>query len=227
MQLPNATTQCFADAQQLAAAATEWIIEQANAALTARGVFRLVLAGGTTPAAIYRQLGALDQDWRGWQFYFGDERCLPVADPERNSQLAATTWFEPAGIDHRQIVAIPAECGPVEAARRYAQLIQTALPFDLVLLGMGEDGHTASLFPDGCAFTEQQLTLAVTNAPKPPPQRVSLTPTALAASRQRLLLVTGESKRRALHAWQQGVALPIAEVAKHGSLNVFVDQVAT
>ena len=118
-----------------------------------------------------------------------------------------------------------AELGPEAAAASYAPLVEAALPFDLVLLGMGEDGHTASLFP-GHAVPEGALVIPVHDAPKPPADRVSLTPMALTAAREVLILVTGVGKRQALAAWRDGADLPVARVAAAGQTIVLLDRAA-
>jgi 6-phosphogluconolactonase len=123
------------------------ILDQANAAIAKRGRFRLVLAGGTTPTAAYRLLRDRDADWAAWHLYHGDERCLAVGDPERNSLVADEAWLHHVPVPRTQVHPIPAELGAEPAAEAYAAVVAEALPFDLVLLGIGEDGHTASLFP--------------------------------------------------------------------------------
>ncbi|MBK5968566.1 MULTISPECIES: 6-phosphogluconolactonase [Thiorhodovibrio] len=229
MQLPGVETQVFEDAKAVAEAAAERIMQLGRAAVAERGWFNLVLAGGTTPEAAYRLLAQTHQDWSGWRFFVGDERCLPVDDPQRNSRMALNSWLEPAGIHPSQLAAIPAELGPEAAASAYAPVVAEALPFDLVLLGMGEDGHTASLFPGLASDRElsgPDLVVPVRDAPKPPPDRVSLTAGALGACRQMLLLVTGAGKHHALEQWQQGAALPVARVAAAGSALIMLDQSA-
>lgn len=229
MRLPGVETRVFDDAEAVAEAATAMITQLGRAALAEHGRFHLVLAGGTTPEAAYRLLARLRQDWSGWRFFIGDERCLPADDLERNSRMALTAWLEPAGIDAKQLAAIPAELGPEAAASAYAPVVAEALPFDLVLLGMGEDGHTASLFPGLVSDRElsgPDLVVPVRDAPKPPPERVSLTARALGSCRRMLLLVTGAGKYPALLQWQQGEALPVARVAAAGSALVMLDRAA-
>lgn len=209
-------TNVLADAQAVAERACALISTSAAQAISARGVFRIVLAGGTTPQQAYALLAKTPQDWARWQVFWGDERCVPVTDPQRNSQWR---W---AGAQH---FPIPAELGAQTAAEAYAQTIAKYLPFDLVLLGMGEDGHTASLFP-GADLAQSATTVAVYHAPKPPSERVSLTIEALQACRQQLVLVTGASKAQAVKAWRAGAALPIAAAVRADAW-VLLDQAAT
>lgn len=223
MQLPNATTEILPNADAVATRAADLILQTGRAALAARGRCHLVLAGGSTPAAAYRRLARAEQDWTNWLFYFGDERCLPAQDPERNSQMARTAWLDAVGIAPECILTLPAELGPEEAARRYEPVIAAARAFDLVLLGIGEDGHTASLFP-GRESLQQRLVMPVFDAPKPPPERVSLTLEALGRAHQRLVLATGRGKHQALLDWQSGACSPIAQVAALGRTHVLLDR---
>lgn len=192
------------------------IARYAAEAVADHGRFRVVLAGGTTPLMAYRRLAAADLQWRSWQVYFGDERCLVPDHPERNSRAAAEALLDHVPIPPDRIHPIHAELGPEAAAEDYRGLISGALPFDLVLLGMGEDGHTASLFP-GRVILDDTLVIPVHEAPKPPPDRVSLTVRALACTKHLLIVVTGASKRDAMDAWQRGAGLPVDRVARAAS----------
>jgi 6-phosphogluconolactonase len=225
MPAPEASPdwQYLPDADAVAAAATALILSAADAAIDARGEFRLVLAGGSTPQRVYRLLATSPADWSRWHIYFGDERCLPERDPERNSHMAAVAWLEQAAVPQRNVHPIPAELGPVAAARQYALLVATARPFDMVLLGMGEDGHTASLFP-GQVHPAGEPVHAVCNAPKPPPERVSLSGEVLSDSRDVLILITGTGKRAAVQRWQTGEDLPITRITARDHLRVLVDR---
>jgi len=224
--MDNSCWHIFPDPQSVAETACQHILQAAEQAIQQRDAFHLVLAGGSTPEQTYHLLAKAQADWSKWHIYYGDERCLPVEHPERNSQMAQQAWLAQSTIPSHQQHAIPAELGAETAAQQYAQTIETVLPFDVVLLGMGEDGHTASLFPGYCLET-QQLTQAVFDAPKPPPERVSLTVSALQNTQKILFLVTGANKREALQAWQAGKALPAREVAIGANAHVFVDQVAS
>ena len=210
------------DSDSLARAATRHILATAERAIAGHGEFRVVLAGGTTPAAVYRQLADATADWSCWQFYFGDERCLPADHPERNSVMVRRSWLDRVPVPAGNIHAIPAENGAVVAARAYAPLVAAAVPFDLVLLGMGEDGHTASLFP-GHAHAPGELVHAVQGAPKPPPERVSLGTTALNSAAGVLVLVSGTGKHAALLDWKRGERLPITYIQGQNGVDVYLD----
>ncbi len=210
------------DAQEVARETARVILASAAEAVAGGRPFRLVLAGGTTPMAAYRILAESEADWDAWEVYFGDERCLPTTDPARNSLAARDAFLDRVPIPRAQIFDIPAELGAEPAAEIYGRTVEAALPFDLVLLGMGEDGHTASLFP-GHPVAVDALVQAVYGAPKPPSERVSLSLKALASCRRMLILVTGAGKREALAAWRRGVSLPVARVATAAKARVLMD----
>lgn len=213
------------DADAVALEAAQRILQSAARAIAEHGLFRIVLAGGRTPEAAYRLLVGADTDWSRWEIYFGDERCLPVDDAERNSLMAARALLDPVAIPAANIHPIPAEHGAEAAAKAYQPVIRAALPFDLVLLGIGEDGHTASLFP-GQQHPAGQLVHAVHNAPKPPPDRVSLGAGALSEAREVLILATGAGKRAAIKAWRAGEPLPIAAIGGPAYVDVLLDRAA-
>jgi 6-phosphogluconolactonase len=213
------------DERTLQHAAFEAILAGAARAIRERGRFHLVLAGGNTPRAIYRELCAAQTDWSAWHIYFGDERCLPPADPARNSRMAAEVWLDRVPIPPSQLHAIPGELGASQAARMYTEALQTAGDFDLVLLGLGEDGHTASLFPGhewGTAPGSPDV-LAVFDAPKPPPQRVSLSAARLSRARQVMFLVSGESKHKAVAEWRAGKNIPARAIVPTAGVDVLVE----
>lgn len=222
---PDVNPSIYDDMQGVAEAAVALILNAASAAISARGIFHLVLAGGSTPQLAYRLLVNADTDWSRWQLYFGDERCLPVDDPERNSVMAQQAWLDHVTIPLRQIHPIPAELGPEQGAAAYTAVIKEAIPFDMVLLGMGEDGHTASLFPKH-QHNEGELVHAIHNAPKPPSDRISLSRATLAATRQLVLLVTGSSKQVALQQWKAGKKLPVASIQPDSRVELLLDKQA-
>ena len=221
----NINWQCLANADAVATHATELILQAAADAIHERGVFHLVLAGGRTPEKVYQHLASAQADWKNWQIYFGDERCLPADHAERNSRIAASAWLAHGAVPVDNIHPVPAELGAEAAATRYAPIIDRARPFDLVLLGMGEDGHTASLFP-GQHHPDTESVHAVHHAPKPPPDRVSLSRASLSDSHDVLVLITGRGKQAALQQWQAGEDLPIAGITAHHRITVLIDEAA-
>jgi len=216
----------LATAQDVAQAALAEILDAARRAIEAHGRFRLVLAGGITPAQVYRLLAKQDCNWPLWYFYLGDERCLPVDHPDRNSHMIEHTLLDRISVPEKNVHMICAELGAKQAALDYSHTIETALPFDLVLLGMGEDGHTASLFP-GQTHPENERAHAIYNAPKPPPERVSLSMKALSDNQQLLILVCGEGKKLALTQWEQGLTLPITKITSRGRIRILLDETAS
>ena len=201
----------FDDIDSLSIAAANRIAELSAEAIAARGVFRIALAGGETPRRCYEQLRQLPLEWVRVQVYFGDERCLPIGDAQRNDSMARETLLDKVAIPAANVHSIPAELGAVVAATNYAATLGGE-PLDLVLLGMGEDGHTASLFPGNPATASLDAVVAVFGAPKPPPERVSLGMATLNAARHKLLLVAGAGKRAALERIEQGELLPAATI---------------
>ncbi|MBI1173693.1 MAG: 6-phosphogluconolactonase [Sideroxydans sp.] len=201
------------------------ILGSAAQAIHERGQFHLVLAGGNTPRGIYRGLCAARTDWSAWHIYFSDERCLSPLDAGRNSRMAADAWFDYVPVPPLQLHAIPGELGATVAARMYAETLRTVGDFDLVLLGLGEDGHTASLFPghEWGAAPGSPDTLAVFDAPKPPLQRVSLSAARLSRARQVIFLVSGEPKHRAVAAWRAGKNIPARAVTPAAGVDAVVE----
>jgi len=217
---------CPGDADAVATQATAFILQLAASAIQQQGVFRLVLAGGNTPQQVYRKLAQSQADWSRWHIYFGDERCLPIDDENRNSHMANTAWLKQVDIPVHNIHPIPAEQGAETAAAAYATVIKHARPFDLVLLGMGEDGHTASLFP-GQQHPENETVHAIHLAPKPPAERVSLSRISLSDTAEVLVLITGAGKHPAVARWQSGEALPVATITAHHRVTVLLDTAAS
>jgi len=218
----------FVDAPTLVAAAVEYVTRSASRAIGARGVFHIVLAGGNTPRAVYRELVHLDTDWARWQVWFGDERCLPEGDAQRNDSMARSEWLDRVPIPPGNIHPIAAELGAKAAAAAYARDLEQVRGFDLVLLGLGEDGHTASLFPGDtqASGSDGSGVIAVTHAPKPPPQRVSLGAGRLGRSHEVLFLVTGTGKRDAVRRWRAGQDLPAARIMPLTGVDVYLDAAA-
>lgn len=213
------------DEQDLVERAVDDILEAARAALAARGRFHLALAGGRTPQAVYAALAERAPALDGWRILFGDERCLPPADPERNSRMASAAWLSRVALPADAVLPIPAELGAEAAAVAYAGQICTLLPLDLVILGVGEDGHTASLFP-GHPLDPGAVVVAVAGAPKPPAQRVSLGLSVLRGARRRLVLATGAGKAAAVAAWRRGESLPIQQATAGLETRVLLDRAA-
>jgi 6-phosphogluconolactonase len=184
--------------------------------------FSIVLAGGQTPLELYTLLSREPMHWEKWHVYLGDERCLPPSHPGRNSFQIKRTLLTHVPIPAEQIFMPAAELGPVEAASRYSAVLAKTGEFDLVLLGLGEDGHTASLFPGRAMGQEQEAAdvLPVFDAPKLPPERISLSARRLSRSRRVLFLVTGAGKREAVANWRQGKQIPASLISASQAVTV-------
>lgn len=207
--------------------AVTWIAAAAREAVAARGAFRLVLAGGETPRGVYEELRAIDTDWSAWQVWFGDERCLARDDPRRNSRMAEAALLSHVPIPPERVYVVRGERGAEQAAADYRAALAGAPEFDLVLLGLGEDGHTASLFPgdDWGEAPGAPDVLAVHAAPKPPAERVSLSARRLGRTRCALFLVTGAGKYGAVSAWRTGGDLPAASIRPPAGVDVLVERI--
>jgi len=172
------------------------------AAALAEGARTLVLAGGNTPKRTYELLTQRDITWGRVTILFGDERCVPPDHPDSNYRLARESLLDRVapGSVHR----IAGELGPDEAAELYSRIVASLAPLDVVLLGAGEDGHTASLFPGHPEVNATGWAVGVRNAPKPPPDRVSLTLSALQGARKVIVLATGAGKADAVAKAKRG-----------------------
>jgi 6-phosphogluconolactonase len=213
--------------EPFARAAAQFVLDTAMRASLARGIFRIVLAGGATPRPVYECLRECVADWPAWHVYFGDERCVPVDHPDRNSRMALDAVLSHVPVERAHIYAIPAEHGARAAALEYAAVLKGVPDFDLVLLGLGEDGHTASLFPGadcGDAVNSPNV-LPVYGAPMPVSERVSLSAARLNRSRRALFIVSGESKREAVARWRHGVDIPAAHIAPAEGVDIIIEDV--
>lgn len=211
----------FASLDALQKEAAGQIVQCANEAVEKRGRFRIALAGGNTPRAIYEMLRHAKTDWTSWEVYYGDERCLPPDDPDRNSLMADDAWLSHVPIPQNRIHAMAAELGPAEGARLYSELLKKAGEFDLVLLGLGEDGHTASLFPE--RPWQEKDAFPVFDSPKPPPERITLSAARLSSSRRVFFLVSGKSKNHAVASWRSGKPIPASFIAPEAGVDIFIE----
>lgn len=213
------------DFETIADAVLSRLSQCASEAIAERGVFSIVLAGGNTPQALYREFDGIATDWRCWRVYFGDERCLPVGDNDRNDAMAYRSWLDHVPIPRQQIFSIPAESGAAAGAAAYDNLLASVPAFDVVLLGLGEDGHTASLFP-GIASAHLQknaAAIAVYDAPKLPHARISMSAERLSDAKEVWFLASGEGKRTALTQLRRGAAIPASAIKPKGGIDIFTD----
>lgn len=200
------------------------IVKSAKEAIATRGKFSIVLAGGNTPRAIYHVLRDLPMDWSKWHVYHGDERCLPVDHEDRNSLMANQVWLDHVDIPAQQVHDIPAELGAVEGAKAYAETLAGAPTFDMVLLGLGEDGHTASLFPNHVVDNSADA-VPVFNSPKPPAERVTVSQNRLNNTHAVIFMVTGAGKQEAVDNWRKGVKIPATLISPASGVDVYCYEV--
>ncbi len=182
--------------------AAAFITRQARRALAEQGEFRIALSGGNTPRPIYTEFGRISRDlpWEQIRFTFGDERCVPPDDAESNFRMARETLFEPFAVPDKSVLRMRGEIEPALAAQEYQDSLallatqrgETIYRHDLTLLGMGADGHTASLFPGTAALNEQVRRVAANYVPKLDAWRLTMTLPLLNQSRHVLFLVSGD-----------------------------------
>jgi 6-phosphogluconolactonase len=214
-------------ADELAPRAAQLVAALIEGALAERGVAHVALAGGETPRAVYELLAPAG--WDGVELWFGDERCVAPDDPDANYRMVVESLRAPGAIIHR----IAGELGAERAAAAYDALLRERIPgdppvLDVALLGIGPDGHTASLFPGNPALDARGVAcVGVHNAPKPPPDRVTLTLEVLRAARRCVLLASGESKAEAIRAALAGADPRVpASLLDAANLQLLVDHAA-
>ena len=200
--------------------ACNFIVDIANKSIQQNGIFRIVLCGGSTPKSIYAKLKDQKTDWSKWIIFLGDERCLPENHKDRNSTMIQDSFINDVPIPSNQIFFIESEIGNVAAANKYNLLLSKEENFDLVLLGFGEDGHTASLFP-GHELDDTKNAVAIFNAPKPPSNRVSMTASRLSRTKKIHYLVSGSNKSDAFQRWNEKNDLPVSKITAKNELVIY------
>src|SRR5262245_26574628 len=221
--MPGPTLRVLDSLDAVARTAAQWIHDRAWGAANARGRFTLALSGGNTPRALYKQMAAAPRlPWDRMVFCFGDERNVPPDHPESNARMVQQTLTEQPFVSQSSVYRIRGELPAEEAAADYEQTLRTLFPgittfpsFDLVLLGLGPDGHTASLFPYSPALAERSHWVAANWVEKLRMKRITLTFPVLNAAAEVLFLVVGEDKAWALKEVLRGSA-PISEIPARG-----------
>ena len=223
----------FSDAQLLSVASATWVADELAGAVSARGRASFVLSGGSTPRTLYALLASRFNDripWTNVHVFWSDERYVPHDHPLSNYRMAKDTLLDHAGIPARQVHPMPTHFSePQAAAREYestvADYFASMRPiFDVMLLGIGADGHTASVFPGSPAINSNRVALAVA-APAEPPSRLTLTLPVIASARRIGILVSGASKAAALAATLGGHSdLPAAVLARTAATVWWVDR---
>lgn len=243
MKTADYTLQVFKNKDAVARGAADVFVGLAPQPHGSRRPFRVALAGGTTPQALYALLASAEYRnrvaWEQVWFFFGDERAVPPDHPDSNYRVANDALFRPLDISGKNIYQMKADMPDLDAAAAdYERELHSAFEgarvphFDLIFLGMGPDGHTASLFPGSPALAEcARLVVPVTDTPKPPPRRLTLTIPVLNAARFVLFMATGADKAQALYEVLKGTASPDQYPAKYvrpgpERLAWFVDEAA-
>ena len=234
----NGRVETLPDPAALARHAAEWMT---SAALAATGAFRVSLSGGSTPETLYTLL-ASDEfrrrfPWTRVSWYWGDERFVPYDHPESNYGMTREAMLAKASVPLENIYPVPTDGTPEGAALRYEQMLQTAYGaavldparplFDITLLGLGPDGHTASLLPNDPVLQERNRWVAVVSHGRPE-VRVTMTYPVIESSRRIAFLVAGQEKAAIFSAIRAGASqAPAARVRPIGELVWFVDSAAT
>jgi 6-phosphogluconolactonase len=187
------------DSSEIANLAAQRIAEALKAAIGAGGAATLALSGGSTPRAAYEALAkVVGLDWTRVNIYFGDERAVPPNHADSNFRMAQRALFESIALPPGNIHRVMAEQPDLDAV---ARAYEAVLPehFSVMILGIGEDGHTASLFPGSPALNERARRMLPVIGPKPPPQRFSVTPPVIEAAERLIMLATGTAKADAVY----------------------------
>ena len=227
-------TLLFADAEALGRHAAQWFCAVAR---RSSGNFAVALSGGSTPRRLYELLAGAELPWERVHWFWGDERFVPPDHPDSNYRMAREALLSRAPVAAANVHAMPTEgISPEEAALEYEATLkrfygaETLLPerplFDLILLGIGEDGHTASLFPGHASLEETRRWVVAVHGAKSR-ARITLTYPALQSSRETAFLVTGAAKKDALRRARAGDrAFPAGRLRPVGGLHWFADRAA-
>jgi 6-phosphogluconolactonase len=234
-----------ADAEAASRRAAVEIARRLQGARRERGVAHLALSGGGTPARTYELLGPEIESWDRIEVWFADERCVGPEDEQSNYRLAQETLLSGAAqLNVERVHRMEGELGPERGARAYELQLREHVPadadasgpsedlpaLDLIVLGVGPDGHVASLFPGAPSLDAdaRQLCLGVHDSPKPPPERITLTLPVLHAARRCLLLATGAGKADAVNAMLAEPSRHVpASLLRRERLSVIVDDAAS
>jgi 6-phosphogluconolactonase len=222
------------DAEAAAARAADVVGLLLDEALAARGVAHLALAGGSTPKRCHELLAERRESWDGVHLWESDERCVAPDDDESNWKMIDASLVSRIAIDEAQLHRAPGELGPDAGADAYEDELRRVIDaagapvLDIVMCGLGEDGHTMSLFPGHPEVHERsRLVVGVRESPKPPPDRLSFTLPVAHAARRTILLTAGASKADALAAVLEGEDERVpASLLRGGRLEVIADDAA-
>ncbi|GHO73707.1 6-phosphogluconolactonase [Ktedonobacter sp. SOSP1-85] len=217
--MQNRHISVYSSLDTLSQAAARYVIQVAQEAIVSHGRFTFALSGGNTPKALYKLLAAEPYtsqiDWNLVDIFWSDERCVPPESEDSCYRLAMDTMLSKVPIPASQIHRMHAEEKDRDAASQaYTEEMRRVFgtsgtpAFDLILLGMGPEAHTASLFPHQPSLQERERLVMPVSVPKPPPARLTLTPPVLQAPRHVLFLVTGQDKAEAVKEVIEGARNP-------------------
>lgn len=199
-------------ASDVFALAAETTGELIRNVIAANGVCSIVVSGGTAMRHTLAHLAGEDIPWTALRLYLADERCVKRSDRERNDAMINEVLVQPTRIGPSHFNQIPAELGPIAGAKSYSRTISAIKTFDIVLLGVGSDGHIASLFPNHPSIESCERVVAVENSPKFPPNRVSVGLTMLRGATHRIVVVAGVEKSDLIARIHDGQRPPVALV---------------
>ena len=232
----KAEQRVMVDGESLIIAATEQFITAARSAIAKRGVFYVALAGGSTPKGLYQMLATMPYsskiDWSRVHLFFGDERCVLPSHNDSNFKMASEAMIDTLPIPETNVHPMPTELSDAsEVAKCYAETmtkVMKAEPFDLVLLGLGPDGHIASLFPDTPALAVTDSRTTDLYVEKFTSWRVTITYPVINAARQVIVFIAGEAKAAIVNDIMMGAidGLPIQRLARQGEYYWYMDAAA-
>lgn len=211
----------YQDKEAASQAAADHIASMISLALINKDVCHIALPGGETPKRCLELLAEKNLRWEKCHWYLGDERCYEKKESGRNDVMLETHFWSHIG--NTNLHKIPAEKGAEQGASVYRSLINVIGKLDIAFLGLGEDGHTASLFPGNPALEDERSVVPVFNSPKPPSDRVSLGVNTLKQADKRVILAFGEGKAEIISRIKQGEELPVNMI---NDIDWYVDQAA-
>ena len=211
MKILNENWLIFKDNISLSKELAREILDIAKNSIRLNGCFTIVLTGGRSVINLYKILRQSTSDWNKWHIYLTDERCVPLQDKDRNDHIINSIWLNNSQIPEKNINFIKAELGHDNGAYDYEEVLENIASFDVVLLSIGEDGHTASLFP-GHYYDNNKSVVVEHNSPKRPKDRISMSYSRFNRANNVFKVVSGASKQNAVGLWLQGKTLPINQI---------------
>ncbi len=200
------------DEHDLARVVVNDLVDLIRNAVAERDVCHMVFPGGRSPVRMLTLLSEQSLPWSALHVYPSDERCVPRGSIDRNDRIIDELFINSSLLPHDNLHRIPGELGPEKAARYYRQLLDRTPCFDVAILGVGEDGHTASLFPKSPSLDDQDSAIPIYLAPKLPTQRVSIGISRLQAARARWVIIQGLEKQHVVTRILQQDDMPVTRI---------------